>query len=146
MEIEAPNPTPQPAPKRTKTLTVLCILSFIGSGFSIFGALIYALFFDDILNLYSSNDSDLYRMMYDSLVILSPRYFFAEFVFTLASLAGVLLMWKLRKTGFHVYTLANIIILSLPILFKIGGFNFGSLMFFTGPFIALYAFQIKTMR
>lgn len=146
MEIEAPNPTSQPTPTRTKTLTILCILSFVGSGFSILGALIYALFFDEFLNFYSTNDTELYRLMYDSLVILSPGYFFAEFVFTLASLAGVLLMWKLRKTGFHIYTLANILILSLPLFFSVGGFNFGSLIFFTGPFIALYAFQLKTMR
>ena len=146
MEIESPNPIAQPTPTRTKTLTILCILSFVGSGFSILGALIYALFFDEFLNFYSTNDTELYQLMYDSLVILSPGYFFTEFVFALASLAGVILMWKLRKTGFHIYTVANILILSLPLFFKVGGFNFGNFVFFTGPFIALYAFQLKTMR
>jgi hypothetical protein len=145
METEEINPTPQ-TPTRSKTLTVLCILSFIGSGFSIIGTLIYALFFDPILNFYSSNDSELYRMMYDSLAMLSPEYFLTELFFTLGSLAGVFLMWKLRKLGFHIYILANILILGMPLFFSVGGFNFGSLLFFTGPFIALYAFQLKTMR
>ncbi len=146
LKQEEPNQIPQAPQKRSKTLTVLCILSFIGSGFSALGALIYALLFDKFLDFYSSNDSDLYRMMYDSLAILSPGYFLTELIFTIASLIGVIFMWKLRKIGFHTYTIANILILSLPLFFGVGGFNFASLIFITGPFIALYAFQLKSMQ
>jgi hypothetical protein len=146
MEIEELNPTPQPTPARTQTLTILCILSFIGSGISILGALSYILFFDYCLNLFSSYNTQFFRILHDSLAILSPGYFFVELVFTLASLAGVFLMWKLRKVGFHIYTLANILILSLPLFFKVGGFDYPDLLIVTGPFIVLYALQLKTMR
>lgn len=138
--------TPQEPQTRSKMLTVLCILSFIGSGFSIFGSLLYALFFDKFLDFYASNDSDLYRAMYDSLSILSPTYFLVELIFTIASLIGVVLMWKLRKIGFHTYTIANILILGLPLFFGVGGFNYPTLILITGPFIAMYGFQLKLMK
>jgi len=141
-----PNSEPEVPIKRTKVLTVLCILSFIGGGLSIFGALVYAVFFDEILNFFASSDSNLYQELYKSLSILSPSYFLCELIFATTSIVGVIFMWQLRKLGFHIYTISNILILSLPLFFGVGSFNIPNLILITGPFITMYAFQLKQMR
>lgn len=144
--ITLPNSEPEVPIKRTKVLTILCILSFIGGGLSIFGALVYVVFFDEILNFFASSDSDLYQELFKSLSVLSPSYFLYELLFATTSIVGVIFMWQSRKLGFHIYTISNILILSLPLLFGVGSFNYPNLIIITGPFIVLYFFQLKQMR
>lgn len=143
---ETPTTGPQEPTKRSSFLTTICILSYIGSGLSIIGGLFYMAFYDLILNLFASNESELYQAMYESISTLSRGYFGAETLFAATSLTGVLLMWNLKKIGFHIYTISNILALSLPLLFGVGSFNFANLLLVTGPFVAMYASQLKNMR
>lgn len=135
-----------PIQKRTQFLTVLCILTYIGSGFSIIGGIIYALFLDEILLIFEANPSEMSQALYDSLIIMPKGYFAIEALLATISLFGAIFMWKLRKIGFHLYTIANILILGLPIFFGLGQFNFINLMVITGPFIAMYAMNLKQMK
>jgi hypothetical protein len=137
---------PQEQVKRTNFLTTICILSFIGSGFAILGGLIYTLLYDSILDIFAAKDDEMYQAMYDSLANLPKTYFLSELFLSIASLVGVLFMWRMRKIGFHIYTVANILVLGLPLFFGVGSFNYVSLLFITGPFIAMYAVQLKNMR
>jgi pilus assembly protein TadC len=131
---------------RNKFLTVLCILTYIGSGLSIIGGIVYALFLDEILLTFEANPSEMSQALYDSLSIMPKGYFAAEALLAAISILGAVFMWKLRKIGFHLYTIANILILGLPIFFGIGQFNFFNLMAITGPFIAMYALNLKQMK
>ncbi len=134
------------APKRDKFLTVICILSFIGSGFSIFGSLLYSLFLDNIINSLLETGIDFYTSVADALLLMPKSYFASELILSVGSLTGVLFMWRLKKIGFHIYTISNLLILGLPLFFGIGSFNFFSLIFPTGPFIVMYAINLKQMK
>lgn len=73
----------------------------------------------------------------------TPRSFFlcSALLFAL-SLTGVILMWNLRKSGFHFYTLAQLLILLVTLLFlgrervPLGDIMF-TLLFITYYYIAL---------
>jgi len=95
---------PSSAPvKRPNLLTVLCILTFIGSGLG-WSALTYAL-----------------------------------------SLLGAWIMWNLRKPGFHLYTIAQIIQVMLPnIYFGIPGIPWAGIIL-SGTFVVLYGLNLKHM-
>lgn len=135
-----------PTPKRSSFLQVICILSFIGSGFSIFGGLIYTLFLDDIIDVLIESGIDFYIKLADALSAIPKSYFGAEFVLAIGSLVGVLFMWRLKKVGFHIYTISNLLILGLPLFFNVGSFNLFGLIFPTGPFIVMYALNYKQMK
>jgi hypothetical protein len=73
----------------------------------------------------------------------TPRSFFlcSALLYGL-SLAGVILMWNLRKSGFHLYTLAQLLILLVTLLFlgrervPLGDIMF-TLLFITYYYVAL---------
>lgn len=63
-------------------------------------------------------------------------------------LIGVFMMWKLKKTGFYIYTLAQVVTVAAPFIF-VGGLA-GGLMATLGAifpviFIILYALNLKHM-
>lgn len=61
------------------------------------------------------------------------------------SLTGVILMWNLRKSGFHYYTLAQLLILLVPALFMgKGHLAIGDVML-TLLFVAYYFFTLKQL-
>ena len=69
-------------------------------------------------------------------------YFLVALIFALASLFGAILMWKLKKIGFFLYSGANVIAIFLPIIFISGSIAwFGA--FITVLFIVLYGLNVK---
>jgi hypothetical protein len=109
---------PQERPQALKTL---CILSYIGCG------LIFLLTLMTIPNIvksdeakqreieqirsYSEEMADQLEMQY-----MDPSYktkmtakFFVDLAFLALTLTGVVMMWKLRKTGFYLYAASEIL-------------------------------------
>ncbi len=61
------------------------------------------------------------------------------------SLTGCILMWKLRRSGFHTYTLSQLLILLVPPLFvDKGSLDIGGLMF-TALFVFYYWRLLKIL-
>lgn len=130
--------------KRSDLLTVLCILSFIGSGLAAFSNLVLFLTFDEMDQLLEGLDFEFEEF----LILLSggKSFFISGFFLYMISLAGVAAMWRLRKAGFHLYTAAQAFLLILPVV-SIDDFPFsfaGALV--TAAFIFGYATQLKFMR
>lgn len=72
-------------------------------------------------------------------------YYFFEMLLYVASFIGVLMMWRLQKKGFHVYTIAQFLMLIVTSVFvtsKVGGFPFGPI-FWTAAFVFMYASYYK---
>ena len=73
-------------------------------------------------------------------------YYFVEMILFIASFIGVLMMWRLQKRGFHVYTIAQILMLIATSIFVIskvgGGFPFGPIMW-TALFVMMYYTHYK---
>lgn len=95
----------------------LAITSFIGSGAGAFLFLIVALFF----NFFDENmlkQFDQEQMELTKLMISGGRYFFLlTGLLYITSFVGVLMMWSGKKSGLHFYSIAQICILIVPMLF-----------------------------
>ncbi len=122
--------------KRPVFLTILCILTFVGSGLGIlFGLLgiIGASFLGSLMDSIPGMGAALGG---------TTAYVGVGVALAAASLYGAIMMWKLKKTGFYIYTGAQIIGAILPIVWLGVGF---ALMSFLWPvvFIVLYALNLK---
>ena len=121
---------PVSAKLRPKLLTVLCILSFVGIAISLIG----------YFNSY---------YQYVEMQALNASSFIVMAGFELIILAGVILMWKLRKTGFYIYLSGKLISLAYPFLSGtvdtvLGIFLLPAIILGLA-FIILYASQLKYM-
>lgn len=140
--------------KRPTFLTVLCVLSFIGSGCALLSYLSVGLSFNTLRHIVFETDT------YEAYFAMAPNmrtsmeltfslpkwYFLLNGLLYAASFAGVVLMWRLRRTGFHVYTIAQCLIILLGMLIVPGtGVPYGAIVW-TGLFVAGYAVNLKHMN
>ena len=143
--MENPFETQATRAKRPTFLTVLCILTFIGSGWGVLGS-IFNFFTADVIN------GDLYMETYNSMVgdIESDPYGLTQSIVDHISLLGAILMFNLRRIGFFLYTAAQILMLFVMPYFA--GFGFLTLVqmtlsgIVTLAFIIMYAVNLKHMR
>lgn len=102
--------------KRPELLKVLCILTFIGSGISLFSYTVLALFLDFFRSIASQEaftflQSEEEKNMLIMMLSLPSIYFIIHAILYALSIFGAYLMWNLRKTGFHFYAIAQILLL-----------------------------------
>jgi len=126
--------TPESSPQslRPKMLTIVCILSFIGSGLvGLSHFMIYSTF-NDIMPALAEASKQLPGIEW--LLSAKRNFYLAGFVFYFVSFFGVSLMWRMRKSGFHFYTGSQIVILLMPV-FYIHGYP---IPFFDGVITLLF--------
>ena len=129
--------------RRPELLTILCILSFIGSGLAAFSNLVLFLTYDEVGPLMEEAKIE----MEEIILLMSggKGFFIAGFFLYMVSLAGAISMWRMRKIGFHMYTAAQAFLIILPLIsipefpFSIAG------LLVTAAFIFGYATQLKFM-
>lgn len=142
--MEENNPIQQTTPARPQLLTILCILTFIGSGLSSFSYLAFTVYFKDmqeILNIYYANMPEVNYFQQ------APQAFFLfSTILSAASLLGAILMWNLRKAGFHIYTVAQLLNLVLPSIYISVELNPLLNIMITALFVYLYARNLRFMR
>lgn len=152
--------------KRTpRFLSMLCILSFIWGALSIKSA-IENLFFENndldessfSFNVNSDSELPSYvQRTIDSIIdfwIVQQDHSIliqsSTLILTLISILGVYLMYSLKKKGFLLYTLSNLLLVIIPFIYyfnnTIGQLYIAFQFFFTAMFIFLYASQLKHMR
>jgi hypothetical protein len=100
--------------KRPEMLKILCILTFIGSGLAIFSYLLTFLLFDE-MKIIMEELNDQYPGI-EEIFSGGKRFFLTGFILYSISLAGARQMWNMRKIGFHLYTVAQIFLLILPVI------------------------------
>ncbi len=106
--------------ERPRLLAVICILTFIGSGMTLFSNTMIFTFFDQFKAIFSSQGGLSFlgtKMDVGSLLNINPSFYLLQALFSASSLAGAILMWNFRKIGFHLYTSAQIFMLIIPKLF-----------------------------
>jgi len=132
-------------PMRPKLLKVLCILTFIWSGYQVISNMIVALYYDQFTILIKTINKTI-KMPGMDLILGSPPLFFGVSSMIYAGcLAGALVMWKLKKAGFHIYTISQILLLIIPMYFfqLPGPFLFDIIL--SAIFIILYGSNLKYM-
>ena len=120
---------------RPTFLTVLCILTFIWSGFAILGSLLAILGMGALMSMVGSSAGG------------GTLYMIVLLLITVVSLFGAFKMWGLNKQGFTIYAAANGIGLIVPYIFgtpfTMTSFLVGLLI--TGGFIVMYYLNLKHM-
>jgi len=136
--VDAPEQKPQEEGRPT-FLTVLCILTFIGSGLTALLLLIGLVAAGAASGVLSSIPG------MGDMAGFGSGYFVVVLVLALSSLYGAIMMWKLKKMGFYLYSGANVIALFIPMIMASGKFSFFGL-FITALFIILYGLNLKYLK
>jgi hypothetical protein len=138
--MEEMNNVPQTQQQRPTLLTVLCILTFIGSGLSLLIYLLAALLFGAMVDMLQSIPG------FAALASGGMVMFILLFVLAFVSLFGAIKMWSLKKVGFYMYTAAQILMIIVPLVF-LEGAQIGILgIVITILFIILYGLNLKVME
>jgi hypothetical protein len=151
-------------------LTILCIISFVVLGFTIFKniiSFIFGKFGSSFYNLIQNNlenslnqinatnpaAASFVEKIFESILKLIdalPLLATMTIVLSVVALAGVIMMWSLIKNGFYVYAGAKIVLIFVPMMLI--GINFLSMLmamtslFVAAIFITLYALNLKAMK
>ena len=134
-------------PKRPTFLTVICILTFISSGLGCISAVLTPLFSDLMIEFLKSTPNFDEAAMSQTIILLQAGwgFYLISFVLAACSLAGAVLMWNLKKIGFHFYALSNLGLLFVPMLMLSMPISWEGILL-TSSFIALYAFNFKFLK
>ena len=103
-----------------RSLRIVLVLSIIGSGMNLLSSIILVIAFPALQTVINSGEMTIpQELMYAYDMFLSaPHIFYACLAILYAmSLAGVILMWNIRKKGLHLYAVAQILLLIVQGLF-----------------------------
>lgn len=134
-----PNPT---------TLRILLVLSIIYGASMFLSGLMMAVALPSLDAIYRANQSllpsEIFTMWQRAAAV--PRLLYAGLAALGAmSVVGCVLMWNLRRSGYHFYAIAQLLMLVLPLLFLGTGYlGLGDVMF-TALFLLLYYMQLKRL-
>ena len=137
---------PEEITPRLTFFRILCITSFIGSGLGFISFLFCGIFFD---SLGPAMETSSFAMQRDLMLVLMAAgrwYFLSNGILFGFSLYGAMQMWKLRKVGFHFYTMSQIAILIVPLLFIKGYSDALPQAMLSGAFIFAYATHLRFMK
>lgn len=137
---------------RPGILTVLCVLSFINAVYNALVGLITFLFYDTFLNVFKQIEEkeefenmidqfgDSWKQMIETMFSVNRSYYLINALLFIGSFIGVSMMWKLRKRGFHIYAISQILMLIVSTIFVwnvVGGSPVMNLIW-TAVFVLLY--------
>ena len=125
-------------------LKILLVLSYIGSGLGLLGSLFVVAFrplYEQMLALDPEQMPQMVKVSkiaIERALALPQAFYLASMALYALSLTGVTLMWKLRYAGFHCYTIAQLLLLLVPLVFfGKGALSLGEVMF-TALFVFYY--------
>lgn len=111
----------------------LLVLSIVWSGMATLWSLAMAATLPQMQRILADNPGmvpeEAFTMM-QTMLDLPRSYYLITGILYLLELGGAVLMWNLRWSGFHTYTLARLLLLLVPLLFLGRGYvGFGDVMF-----------------
>jgi hypothetical protein len=145
MEEIQPNPVQESKPLRPTFLGILCILTFLGSGMNFISSFIIAVFYDQFSIVAESISKSFDLPGLEMILEGKPIFFGISALIYAGCIAGAVLMWRLKKAGFHVYTIFQILLVILPMYFFHLPRPSLSDMILSGVFIILYSSNLKYM-
>lgn len=145
-------------------MTILLVLSFINACWNIVSSLVSYFFIpsmaamlengqlEEMMAPFSEMNEEMTKMMTEGMTMLSQinrNYYLILLVLFIASLVGVIMMFKRNKRGFHIYSIAQICMLinSSVFLYPLQPQSqFTSDLLLTAIFILLYYLYFKRME
>lgn len=134
--------------KSKTTLHVLLVLSMIWAGLSCLSNLMMGLLLPFFQDYYTTHPGlmpeEFYATMERMFEVPKSYYLVCSLLFAL-ELAGAILMWNLRRSGFHSYTIARLLLLLLPLLFLGRGYVAVGDIMFALLFILVYYLLLRQL-
>ncbi|MEI6889792.1 MAG: hypothetical protein ACOYM0_08010 [Bacteroidales bacterium] len=146
-EIIAPESAPGQTPlARPNLLTVLCILTFINGLLTFISSIFVGAFFDQFVSIATEFAEKFKLPGLEMITEGRPLFFYVNAVLYGISVAGAFLMWSLKKNGFHVYAIAQILLILSPMyFFQLPGPSIFDIIL-SGTFVLLYSTNLKIMK
>ena len=145
-----------PEPQRPTGLTIACVLSFISAGFQFLGNIISFLAYNVMRELGQSEeylemmekfvpDIDEFEAQMQAQLAVSRISYLVQALLFIGSFIGVLQMWNLKKTGFHIYAISQILILIATALLvsSVTGASMVGSVILTAIWIGIYFMYYK---
>ena len=121
-----------PKPHQT-TLRILLVLSLVNAVVSAVAYLGMALLLPTMARMVEANSALFpaeFGVMWERMAAVPRPLYAAQSALYILSFAGCILMWNLRRSGFHAYAIAQLLLLLLPLLFLGKAYlGLGDLMF-----------------
>ncbi len=115
------------------TLHILLVLTMIWAGLSFFSYIMMGLMLPTFQEYYSVHPDVLpeqFHVMMERMFEVPKSYYPVCGLLYALEVTGAVLMWNLRRSGFHSYALARLLLLLLPLLFLgRGSVAIGDVMF-----------------
>lgn len=148
--------------KRPVFLTVLCILTFVGSGFGLLGAVVNIFTFKTLGSRTLSNLSNLPNSTpfgdvdFEEMVKYSQYSNMMNILACILCIVGAILMFRLKKSGFYFY-LVGAIIATAGAYIATQGFNTGMFasvgvasfifaLIINAAFVVMYGTNLKHLK
>ena len=139
-------------PQRPAFLSVLCVLTFIGSACSALSMALVGALRPTLLEMFESGAFEGYYSMMptletqlETMLAVSGFYYLLMFLFYVASVVGAAIMWKMNRIGFHIYTIAQCLVLIAGMWLGNTGFSWSGLVW-TALWVGAYAMNLKYMK
>lgn len=130
------------------TLRILLVLSMISAVTNFLSHLMMALFLPALNTFYATHPGMMpaeFYTLWEQMITVPRPYYGGMALLCALSLTGCILMWKLHRPGFHCYSIAQLLMLALPLLFLGKGYlGIGDLMF-TALFVFIYYLLLKKL-
>lgn len=149
-----------PVPQRPNGLTVACVLSFLNAGLQFITNIFYFLSYNVMQEVGQSEEyqelmeklmpdaEEMEGVMQAQLAVSRPSYLIQALLFV-GSFIGVFYMWKLQKKGFHIYSIAQILMLIVTALMvvPVTGASMAGPVVLTAIWIGIYfIYYRKTLQ
>ena len=129
-------------------LHVMLVITFIFAGLSCVSNLMMSLVQPSLQQYYLAHPEVLpeqFRTAMQTYFDIPRGYFFASGLLYLLELVGGVLMWNLRPSGFHCYTMSRLLLILVPLLFLGKGFlGIGDIMM-AALFVFVYWMLLKQL-
>lgn len=135
---------PNQPPKRPMLLSVLCVITFVTSGFTTIIYFFTLLSYSTIRGLLESGEVSMPGA--DLFLNLPSNFFLLGTLFYAGSVIGAAFMWNLRKVGFHLYAASQIgVLITISTYNTMNGIPFFEILL-TLMFIVLYGIHLRIMK
>ncbi len=145
MDDQQPGLINDTGPKRPVLLTVLCILTFAGSGMNMLSNLLVFVFYSTFQTVGENILKTIDLPGVEDILNAQPIFFVSSVAAYAVSIFGAFQMWQLRKRGFHIYLISQILLVIIPMyFFKLASPLLADIIL-SGIFIILYGSNLKHM-
>ena len=132
---------------KMKALRVLLVCSFVVTGYYFLSEVVSGLSLPFMRRFYAEHPDvvpDQWAILMERALGIPQWYYLLSGLLDAVSIVGLVLMWRLRKSGFHFYALSKLLLMVLPLLFLDRSFvGVGNIMI--GILFIVYYFYLFRM-